>query len=146
MTVRRVPLSGSWFRARFVVNTALIIACTAMMIPFGPRDHRYSYALHHSYFQIVLNALALVAAIGLVIDLLSPHWARTEYAWPYILTCFTFMAQAVYNAFEPHVIAAAKVSQFLIYFGAAYLSAGGWYLRRMNYRAGYLDRDEAGSW
>jgi hypothetical protein len=144
MPYRVVPLSGSWFRARFVVNTALIIACASMAIPYGPRDpHHYT---HNGYFVYTLSGFAVVAGIGLIIDLISPKWARTDTAWPYIVVCWAFTAMAVYQGFDPGEINPVRISLFLVYFGAAWLAAGGWYLRRMNVRARYADNEQPGSW
>ena len=104
---------------RVAADISLAIALAGGAIPFGLHDPT-SYGVNP--YEFALSALALIALVGVVIDLIRPQ----TLAWPFVVAAFTWAAAGAYACFLPKAVVAARIGLCLFFLGYAALAATAW--------------------
>ena len=104
---------------RLVMDVGLLVGLLGITVPFGLHDTG-SYDINA--WEWILAGLALVALVGIVVDLVSTQ----TLPWPFGLAAFVWAAQATYAALLPGAIIGARLGLALVFAGYAVASAGAW--------------------
>jgi hypothetical protein len=112
-------------RPRRFITAALAIATLGAAIPYGTATGGTTSDV--TVLEIVLSALALVAALGLIADLI-PHLNPTAYALglAHMVAGFMWMSVAVYVLLLPHLTLLWRLGHALPSLGWAVLALTTW--------------------
>jgi hypothetical protein len=107
-------------RHRLLIIVTLVIACLGAVVPFGFASDKQSTDI--STLEWILAGLALVALVGLVVELVG----RFVAAWPFMVTGFVWATIAAYLAIIPDATFLWHLSHTLVALAFAFLALTAW--------------------